>query len=88
MITTNDPRVLQHAIMGVSGVRQNEPGTVIEYWRGPADFEPTSKRKDIFSMAYKMYEAGLCHLCQYAVGQIDDQPNGKVFEWSYRAVVR
>ena len=91
MINTHDPRALFNAVYGIDGVRQNPPGTVIEYWRGVPDFEPIGQRKSAFCMARKLYEVGLCHLVQVKDQPVEFSPKGPdlgdVHEYSYRCIL-
>lgn len=91
MITIQDPRALLNAVFGIDGVRQHPPGTVIEYWRGVPDFVPDGNRRDVFLMARKLYEAGLCTLVQVRGEPVEFSPKGPalgdVHEYSYRVVV-
>ena len=83
MITTRNPDTLRNAVFGIGGVRQNPPGTVIEYWRGPTDFAPKGQRREVFDMAHKLYQSGACLLFQEPVEKTDDG----YWTYSYRAMV-
>ena len=91
MIKISDPRALFNAVFGIDGVRQNPPGTVIEYWRGVPDFEPFGDRKSAFAMARKLHDAGVCQLVQVKGDLVENIPMGEdlgsVYEYSYRVVV-
>jgi hypothetical protein len=91
LIKITDPRALYNAVFGIDGVRQNPPGTVVEYWTGQPDFDPIGERKAVFAMARKLHEAGLCRLIQVKGEVVEDAPMGAalgdVHEYSYRVVV-
>jgi hypothetical protein len=91
LIKITDPRALYNAVFGIAGVRQNPTGTVIEYWHGQPDFDPTGERKAVFDMARKLHDAGLCSMIQVKGDVVEIAPMGAALgdahEYSYRVVV-
>jgi len=50
-----DPaRVLRNAVLGDK--TPAKPGTIIEYWRGSMDIDPSGLRKEVFDEARRLYD--------------------------------
>ena len=74
-------RVMRMAV--IDDKSPNPPGTVIEYWRGLTDWEPTFSRKDAFMMARALRRAGLVYLVQKRLNKTLGKET-----YSYRMVVK
>jgi hypothetical protein len=58
-----DPaRVMRNAVL--DDIAPLPQGSVVEYWRGPSDFNPEGKRKAVFETAMNLSEKGRVFLYQ------------------------
>ena len=48
-------------------VRLGDTGTLVLYWEGPTDVDPTGQRKQVFDVMREYSERGRVHLCQSRV---------------------
>lgn len=61
--------MLRNAVL--DDVTPPEKGTVIEYWRGPTDCEPSGYRKEVLEEALRLSDMGRVILYQYRYGDDD-----------------
>jgi len=65
-----DPaRILRNAVL--DDKTPAKAGTIIEYWRGSMDIDPSGLRKEVFDEARRLYDLGHVILFHHRYGDYD-----------------